>query len=125
MAAYIEPKIVTFNATAAIGANKFVKYGASKDLIALCGAGEKAIGVTMSSAAAAGDPVEVALIGGGAKVTAGGTISLGAYVKSDASGDAVAAATDGDYAIGIVTDSAVDNDVVSMIVAPTYIYVAP
>lgn len=81
--------------------------------IALAGDGEFAIGVLQNKPSAAGDDAKVA-ISGIAKVEAGGTITAGGPVAVDASGNAVAASS-GDIVVGVAMDSAVDGDLVGVL----------
>lgn len=75
---------------------------------AVTGDGESAIGVLQNKPDAAG---EVATVGvrGVSKVMAGGTITAGNPVASDANGEAVVAAT-GDIVLGTAINSAIDGD---------------
>lgn len=81
--------------------------------VALAGDGEFAIGVLQNKPAAAGDTAKVA-ISGIAKVEAGGVITAGNPVAVDASGNAVAASS-GDIVVAVAVNSAVDGDVVEVL----------
>lgn len=79
------------------------------------------LGVSQSAAAAVDDPVDVC-VGGFAWVIAGGTITPGARVESDANGDIIVASGAGDhFTVGIACEDAVDNDVMKIWVAPMMI----
>lgn len=81
--------------------------------VALAGDGEFAIGVLQNKPSAAGDAAKVA-ISGIAKVEAGGAITAGNPVAVDASGNAVAASS-GDIVVAVAVNSAVDGDVVEVL----------
>lgn len=112
MASSSKPTIQAFKAGADLSAHKFKLVKLSdKETIALCGDGERAIGVLMN-APAQGETAEVA-IHGGAMVKVASNATLGASVQSGASGvgaDAGAAK----WCIGVFTDSGVSGDVVSI-----------
>ena len=110
-----------------------VKLNSSSQL-ALAGAGECAIGILYSKPNAAGVIASVhPLDGRKTKGIAGGTISAGDILASNASGKLVAAtagrtntsdagsATDaliGSYVIGVAVDSAVSNDIFQFLALP-------
>ena len=80
------------------------------------GDGALALGVLQDDPAAAGRAASVA-IGGQTKVVAGGAITAGDQVASDANGKAVTAAT-GDNVLGIATQTAnADGDIISIVLA--------
>lgn len=81
--------------------------------VALSGDGEYAIGVLQNKPAAAGDVARVA-ISGIAKAEAGGSITAGDPVASDASGNVVSAAS-GDIVVGMAVNSADDGDIVEIL----------
>jgi hypothetical protein len=64
--------------------------------------------------------------GGSAKVKAGGTIAIGAWVTSDANGKAVATTTDGDIVIGryIGTAAAAYGDLIEVQLGIQHLYIA-
>ncbi len=104
----------TFVASGAVAARRFVKYGANDSLVAQSGATDAAttIGVTNELAAVDTQRVDV-FVQGFADVEFGGTVTRGTYVKSDASGRAVAAGA-GDAYCGIAYLSAVSGDIASI-----------
>lgn len=82
---------------------------------AVAGAGERVLGVLDNAPDAAGKTARVAAKRGAqVKVSAGGSITAGNEVTPDASGEAVVAGT-GDVVAGIAQNSAVDGDVVEII----------
>ena len=91
------------------GQYKFVTLASDGQVDLTASAGGPAIGVLQNAPNAAGVAATVA-ISGRVKVTAGGTIAAGAKVQSDASGDALTAAS-GDHVLGIALESAVDGDI--------------
>lgn len=111
----------------------FVDKDATTDdrIAVVAAAGARALGVLYDKPAAAGRGCKVA-IGGIVKVQAGGTITRGDSIKSNASGKAVTAtkatvdttdtsASDpvvGSEVLGIAMESAVDGDVMSILFAP-------
>ena len=72
----------TLISSAAVGANVFVGFDGT-----VCGAGEKAYGVSLA-AADADEPMGVCVMGV-LVVLSGGAIEVGAEVESDASGNAI------------------------------------
>jgi len=85
----------------------------------VCGANVPALGFLMNSPAT-GAVCEIATIGGGAKAIAGGTIAAGALLKTDSAGDLVTAVR-GDTAVAIALESAVDNDVFSVMPTQSFL----
>lgn len=85
---------------------RFVKFSSGK--LAKCGAGESGIGVIQDEPVAneAGNVMCV----GVSKVLAGGTISQGNSVKSDANGKAVATGAADPFAFGIALEGASDGE---------------
>ena len=91
------------------GQYKFVTVAADGQVDLTASAGGAAIGVLQNAPDAAGVPATVA-IAGRVKVTAGGSVSAGDKVQSDASGDALTALT-GDTVLGYALQDADDGDV--------------
>jgi len=96
------------------GLHKLAKIDTDGDLV-LAGAGE-AIAGNIYEAAAQNAPVTVQVDGIG-KCEAGGTITAGQLIASDASGLGVNAGSAGDYAIGIALESGVTGDIVPFVFA--------
>lgn len=101
------------------GQYKFVTLASDGQVDLTASAGGAALGVLQNAPAAAGEPAQVA-IAGRVKVTAGGTITAGDKVQSDASGDALLAAT-GDHVLGYAAESAVDGDVFAVILVSQHL----
>ena len=118
MSSYKEPKFSTYKAGEVFESTRqytFVKAGAADDEVLKCGAGEKAIGIVMNKPVGeSGEELEIARLGGGALIKAAAVLARGVSVKSDANGNAVAAATT-DWSAGLI-DEAVDaiGDVVAI-----------
>jgi hypothetical protein len=91
------------------GQYKFVTVASDGQVDLTASAGGAAIGVLQNAPDAAGVPATVA-IAGRVKVTAGGTVAAGNKVQSDASGDAIVAAS-GDTVLGYALQAADDGDV--------------
>jgi hypothetical protein len=102
----------TYTSGAAISQFTFVAGPASDGQIDPCGAGDRACGVALSAASAAGQAVTVAY-DGRVTVKAAGTITRGAAVASDANGEAVAAAST-DIILGYALEAAVDNQIITV-----------
>ena len=77
---------ITKLSSAAIGRNLLVKFGADANHIALCGAADTPIGVTVSTATAAEQPVAIALLSGGVTMTSGAAIAYGSTLEPAANG---------------------------------------
>ena len=94
LAANLGPfRVMTANG--AIAAGRLVKVGAVNNTIEQCNSASPTtniIGVAVNAAAGASDLVVVALAGSVAPVTSGAAFSRGAFLTSDASGKAIAAA---------------------------------
>lgn len=118
----------SFTAGASLTVNRLVKAGASTLTVTTAGAGEKAIGVAIQTAAS-GDPVGVEVTPGAiVKCVASAAINLGAAVMASAGGKVVTATaasttlpTDGTRinVFGIALRAAgADGDVIEVLIAP-------
>lgn len=127
MSSYQEPKIVTLEAAADLSAKQFhlVKLTSSADgkKVSLAGAGEKAIGVLMN-APKQGEDAEVALPGGGALLKVNGTVAAGDSLAATSENKGQVA-TDNQWSPCIAMEDGADEDVISVLVAPHFAYVAP
>jgi hypothetical protein len=112
---YIEPKIYTFTAGADLSSykNRFVKFGADYETVAICGANERAIGVLMN-APESGERAEVAVIGGGAKLEIDEAVALGKLITSKALGLGEVADAGGEWCAAIAMQDGVQGDVISV-----------
>jgi len=102
----------TYISGAAIAQFTFVAGPASDGQIDPCGDGARAVGVALMAAAGAGEAVTVAY-DGRVTVKAAGTIARGGAVASDASGEAVAAAST-DVILGYALEAGVDNQIITV-----------
>lgn len=123
-----EPLIRSFVADADIRGNRIAAFHASKQA-AIEAASNVAVvlGVTTSPGAKAAGIVDVIQLGR-AEVVAGGNLSRGARVTSDAEGRAVAIPAPGAAAVtvtvvGVVQTPAAEGDIVEIVVAPSAVYV--
>lgn len=120
--------IKSFIADAAIRSNRIVAFHPSRQAaIEAASAVAALIGVSTSVGAIAGGPVDV-VQQGPTDVLAGGTLARGAFVTSDDQGRAVAIPARGAQAvtvavIGQVMATAVEGDIVPIMVAPSLVYV--
>ena len=123
MASFDEPRFVSGKRATAVALVRYkaVRADATGGLVELAGAGDRITGFTMSAAAVSA-PVEIAGSGGGAKATAGGTISDGDPLKVDANGDLVLADTADDVIVATAREDAVDNDIFAVFVDESRIH---
>jgi len=121
MASSSTPRIRTYKAGGAINPLSYVKLstsspGSTKNpVVVQCGAGDRPIGIAQNdSAAASGDEVEVALPGGGARLTIKGTVASGNFIKSDANGYGIATTTAGDAYGAQAVEDGVTTDILGV-----------
>lgn len=119
MASSSAPRVLKFQATAAITKFRAVKPGADDNHVQVASYGsDKCIGIVQNTATAADDPLEVAINGGGAKALLGvGGASFGDKLVSDANGALVVSTTANDRIIAIAMQTGVENDVIGVEVA--------
>lgn len=111
------PKIGAFKADAAVSAYLIVKGGSGTDGIHVAkatAATQKLVGIQQSASTAAEDQVEVALPGGGGKVTLGGSVVFGDFLTADASGKAVATTSAADRVIAVAMQDGAADDVIGV-----------
>jgi hypothetical protein len=108
---------VTLEAGADLSTNQFhfVKLDADGQL-SVATDGFAAVGVLLNDPSAAGRAAEVC-IGGLTRVEAGGNITAGDPVASNATGEAIEAGTD-DVILGVAVTGGVDGEVISIIFQP-------
>lgn len=117
MSATFQPHVLTFKADGAIAKGKAVKIGSDRDHVAVSAATtDKHIGIAQNDAVNAGDLVEVALPGGGAKGLAQGTINAGALLTSHTDGSLKKVAAASDRVIAMAMDGAVAGDILPVMV---------
>jgi hypothetical protein len=112
--------IKKFTASGAVAGNRIVKHGAADNLVALAAAAtDLLIGVSQNKVDAADtEPVDV-ILQGLATVKAGGAITRGAKVTSDATGQAVAAAPAAganNQILGIAYEAAANGDLFRVLI---------
>ncbi len=90
-----------------------VKQDGNGEIVLAADAADKLLGVLNEPGEADDDTVSVRLRNaqGTAKVIAGGTVTIGAYITTDSAGEAVATTTSTDQVLGIALEAAVDGDV--------------
>jgi hypothetical protein len=114
----------SFVAEAAINANRIVTFGASDDNVVQASAvTSQMIGVVEGVAPALGERCDVVMTGI-ADVQIGGTVTRGAYLTSNATGQGVAAAPaagTNNNVIGMALQSGVSGDIIPVLVAPSRI----
>lgn len=117
MASVSTPRIESFKATADYSAKQYcaVTFGADDEHATVqSSAGGRCFGILQNAPNAANAIAEVALPGGGAKAVLGGTVTRGNFLKSDANGALVAAATDKDEYVAKAMASGVAGDVIAV-----------
>lgn len=115
MAAYFPPNILAFNASAAIASGKAVTLDATGKIVTAANAAtDKSVGIAQNAVTAAGDKVEVAVGGGGAKALAGGTVAAGDLLVPTTGGALIASTTPGDRYVAVAMESAVVSDLFSV-----------
>ena len=99
---------------AALAVGQLVKLGSdSKHVTVATATSENSLGFSQTVVSVIGDAVEVAMVGGGAKMLAGGTISKGDYLMFATGGKVVTATGSGVKVVGQANEDAVLNDVFS------------
>lgn len=117
MSSYDNKQCVTLEAGSDLSSSQFFFVSVSADgQIDATGDGLHADGVLQNDPDAAGDAAEVA-IGGIVKVICGGAVTRGGAVASDASGEAVDAAS-GDVILGTALETGTDGDIIRIIFQP-------
>ncbi len=107
-----------FVAGAAVGKNRFVKFGADDDTaIVAAAATDLIIGNSETHDVTSGDTFDV-FMGDIGKVVLGGTVVRGNPLTSDATGAAIATVTVGHRIGGIALKSGVAGDVITYRYAP-------
>ncbi len=115
MASHSQPRVLTFTSTAAIAKGKSVTLDATGKLVTAANAKtDKQIGIAMNAATAAGEKVEVALNGGGAKGLLGNTVSAGDLLSSTTGGALIATTTAADRWVAVAMEDGVANDLISV-----------
>lgn len=120
MSSTAKVNIVLKKAPGAIATGTILKKGADDNHVqAASAATDKFFCVAQNDTVNAEDPIECAMPGGAAKFLAGGTISAGDALTSDANGKAIATTTTGNRVIGIAEVDAVAGDLFAGFVNPS------
>lgn len=107
----------TYDSSGAIPAYTIAKFTTTDFQATIAGAATDPLaGVTTEIASADGERVDI-IHGGSAQVIAGGTITAGAQLTSDASGHAIVTTTAGNRVIGVARQAASSGDVFEVILA--------
>ena len=127
MAVFREGNTIGFEAGADLSAKQFfiVKLNADKEVVLAAAATDAILGILQN------EPLEGerATIrpnnaSGTGKVIAGGAITLGAWLTTDANGEAVVTTTDGNVLIGQAVEAADDGDVFEYMPVSGTVFVA-
>lgn len=94
-------------------AGYIAKLDTSGNVVLAAAATDNIVGVIEDGAGASGTAVSYQFLGT-AKVKAGGTISIGAWVTADSAGKGVATTTDKDVVIGRALEAAVSGDIIEV-----------
>lgn len=121
MSSYGTPQLLSgvksaadYSTTALAGVYRFVKLNSTAAEVVRCVANEAPVGI-LQNMPDAGQAAEVAMPGGiGARLTLGGTVAKGDFIRPDANGDGVLASA-GEVAGAIAMEAGVDNDIISVI----------
>ncbi len=117
MAAYIQPIIATFNASAAIANGKAVTLDTTGKIVTVAAAvTDLSIGLAQNAATAAGDKVEVAMPGGGGKALLGGVVAAGDLLAPTTGGALIATTTATNRWIAMAMEVGTTNDIISVMV---------
>lgn len=118
MASMVKPLIATYEAAGVITKGKAVKLDSTgKTVTQVSATTDESIGVAQNTTSAAGDLVEVAHTGGGAKGLAKATIAAGDLLGHNADGSIQKVASANDRVIGHALQAASAGDLFSMMVA--------
>ena len=90
---------------------KFVTLESDGQVDKADAAGERCFGVLENDPASGGEATVV--VSGQTRIVCGGTVAAGAQIQTDASGDAITAAS-GDVSMGYAMEAGVDGQVIAM-----------
>ena len=114
MSASMKSTKQTFRSSGVIAPNTFVKFGATKDVVAKCGLNERAIGISANDASTVdGDVVEV-VVDGGAHLKVSETVALGKMITSTANGEGEVADAAGEWVGALAYEDGLANDVIGV-----------
>lgn len=113
----IKPNITAYKAGSAIAKGQAVKFGADDEHVIPCtGNTDKCIGFAWGDALAAEDTIEIATLGGGAKVLLADTVARGKYIVPSSAGKGEQTNSSGDIIAAIAMKSGVVNDIIDAFV---------
>ncbi len=115
MSAHYQPAVLTFNASAAIAKGKAVTLDATGKIVTAANAvTDKSVGIAQNAATEAGEKVEVALPGGGAKALVGGTVAAGDLLAPTTGGALIATTTATNRWIAIAMEDGASGEIISV-----------
>lgn len=115
MSFMVKPLIATFEADGVITKGKAVKFGSTNKIVSQVSATtDLSIGIAQNTTTTAGDLVEVALPGGGAKALAKASITKGNILGHNADGSIQKLASASDKIVGQAMDDAAAGDLFSV-----------
>lgn len=119
----LKPNLEGFIAETAVTKYTAVKYGSSRNQVVPCGNNERAIGVAMSDGSTAGDHIEVARPGGGARLKVNEAIGLGKLITSTAGALGEIADAAGEWSFAMADEEATaQNDYIDVVVIACQAY---
>src|SRR5690606_31320133 len=108
---------LSYKSSAAIAKGKAVTLDATGKIVTAANAKtDKSVGLAMHAAGDAGETIEVAHPGGGAKGLLGGTVSAGDLLAPTTGGALIATTTANDRIIAMALEDGVDGDLISVMV---------
>lgn len=117
MASSVRPLVVTLYAGGTIVAGHAVKFGADGKHVVECTAStDLAIGIALSGTTTSGDPVEVAVSGGGAKAVCHASVSKGQFLAPFTDGTLNASLSNKDVIVAQAHDDGVAGDLIPVMV---------
>lgn len=116
MASIFQPNIQTFVAGGVIVKGHAIKLSTDdgKTVVECTDEPDKGFGIAQNAALAAGDMVEVAITGGGAKALAQTTVAIGDLLCSHTDGTIKPTTTANDRVLGVAMQAAVAGDIFAM-----------
>ncbi len=115
MSSHAPANVLTFIASAAIAKGKAVTLDATGKIVTASAAvTDKSIGIAMGAATTAGDIIEVALPGGGAKGLLGGSVSAGDLLAPTTGGALIATTSATNRWIAVAMEDGATNDLASV-----------
>lgn len=115
MSAIFKANTLTYKAGGAIPKGAAVKVSGSdgKTVVVCTAKTDKSIGIAQGAASLAGDLIEVAIPGGGAKAKLGGTVAAGDLLAPTTDGSLIVTTTANDRYIGMALEDGVSGDIIA------------